>query len=47
MNAWDILIVTAVALLVFFAVRSYRKHGKSCCNSCESCSMCNSCEKKK
>lgn len=43
MNAWDILIVLAVALLVFFALRSYRKHGRSCCNTCDKCNKHGNC----
>ena len=46
MNLWDILILLAVACIIFFALRAYRRDsscssGSSCCSgSCAGCSGC-------
>ena len=40
MNGWDILILIAVAAMVFFAVRAWRRGGRrsgSCCDGCSGC----------
>ena len=46
MNLWDILILAAVAVAVFFALRSSRKRTKGgCCDGCcgGSCDCCTGC----
>ena len=42
MNVWDILILLAVAGLLFLAVRTLRKSKAAGCSSCGSCSACSS-----
>ncbi len=54
MNVWDILILLAVGVMVYFAVRAIRggkagscHKGVSCSGCCENCAMaCDHCEKK-
>ena len=54
MNVWDILILLAVGVMVYFAVRAIRggkagscHKGGSCSACCENCAVgCDHCEKK-
>lgn len=45
MNIWDILLLAAIGMALFFAVRALIRH-KSCgCTGCESCNRCAHCRK--
>ena len=40
MNLWDILILLAVAGLVYLAVRAMRSGKSRCSCGCDSCTLC-------
>ena len=37
MNIWDVIIIIAIGLALFFAIRQLRKKGRPCCGSCGAC----------
>ena len=48
MNPLDYIILAAVLVLLFFAIRySVRHRGESCGGNCSSCPYATGCEKKK
>lgn len=49
MNVFDIVIIAAVAVALFFAVRSMVRRkgsGCSCCSGCSGCPHAGKCDKK-
>ena len=44
MNVWDVLILLAVAVMIFFALRAIRGGKAGSCHDCSSCSgNCSAC----
>ena len=40
MNIWDILILAAIGIVLFFALRTAVRNRKNCCGNCRSCEKC-------
>ena len=40
MNIWDILILAAIGIALFFALRTAVRNRKNCCGNCRGCEKC-------
>ena len=40
MNIWDILILAAIGIVLFFALRTAVWNRKNCCGNCRGCEKC-------
>ena len=40
MNIWDILILAAIGIVLFFALRTAVRNRKNCCGNCRGCEKC-------